>query len=80
MTITLPQAIDRLNRFSKVKWGNKAPQYTYSWRGSTSVRTYYVHRIYQEVSPFLPADELFVRGSRAHCLAKVQSAIRHACT
>ena len=75
--LTLPQAIDRLNRYSRIKWGDKAPQYSFTWKGNP--RTYYVHRINAQVSPFIPADELFARGPREHCLARVESAIRHAC-
>lgn len=79
MSLTFPQAIDRLNRYSRVKWGDKAPQYSYTWRGPTTMRTYYVHRQLAEVSPFMPADDLFARGPREHCLAKVTAAIHHAC-
>jgi hypothetical protein len=77
MTLTFPQAVDRLNRFSRLKWGPTAPQYSYEYRGAP--RTYFVHRINQNVSPYIPAAELWTRGPREHCLAKVMSAISAAC-
>lgn len=75
--LTLPQAIDRLNRYSLIKWGANAPQYNYNFKGSP--RTYYIHRTSALTSPYVPAAELWTRGPREHCLAKVMSAIRSAC-
>lgn len=74
--LSLPQAIEELNRLSVLRYGDKAPRYSHCYKGRPQVC--YVHRVRADVSPFLPADELFARGPREHCLAKVCSAIHHA--
>lgn len=78
---TIPDAIALLNDLSKVRWGRDAPVYSHTIRrsaGPGSSPTYLVHRTDQKISPFLPADVLFARGSRDHVLAKLRSAIRFA--
>jgi hypothetical protein len=74
---TIPKAVALLNRLSQKRWGPKAPRYFDSFRG-VSPRTHFVHRHHQDISPFLPKDELFARGSKDHVLAKLHSAIRFA--
>lgn len=71
---SIPRAIEDLNQASLRRWGNKAPRYSHVVRRGV----YFIHRIRQDISPFLPADELWARGSKDHCLAKLRSAIRYA--
>lgn len=78
---TIPKAVALLNDLSKTRWGDSAPVYSFSWQGSGSSgrpRTYFIHRTDKALSPFLPAEVLFARGSRGHVLAKLHSAIRFA--
>jgi hypothetical protein len=78
---TIPKAVALLNDLSKARWGDDAPIYSFSVRGNAgpgSPRTYFVHRRDKNISPFLPAEVLFSRGSRDHVLAKLRSAIRFA--
>lgn len=69
-------AVERLNQVSRERWGDQAPQYTYRFKGRP--RTYFVHQVDPQPSPWLPADRLVSRGPRDHCLAYIRSAIRHA--
>ena len=78
---TIPRAVALLNELSKARWGDGAPTYSFMVRssaGAGSPRTYFIHRTDKNISPFLPADVLFSRGSRDHVLAKLGSAIRFA--
>jgi hypothetical protein len=75
---TIPKAVALLNDLSKGRWGDDAPVYSFVVRssaGAGSPRTYFIHRTDKNISPFLPADVLFSRGSRDHVLAKLHSAI-----
>jgi hypothetical protein len=78
---TIPKALALLNDLSQKRWGDNAPVYscklTHMARGR-SARTYLIHRTDKSISPFLPADVLFSRGSKDHVLAKLHSAIRFA--
>jgi hypothetical protein len=77
--LTIPQAVEQLNQLSFKRWGEKAPRYSVKVRAKTAQpRTYFIHRILADISPYVPADELWARGSRDHCLAKLRSAIRFA--
>jgi hypothetical protein len=77
--LSFPAAIERLNQVSRERWGDQAPRYTWvSYRCKNQPRTYLVHQIDPQPSPWLPADRLVSRGPRDHCLAYVRSAIRHA--
>jgi hypothetical protein len=78
---TIPKAVALLNDLSQKRWGDGAPVYFFMVRSSASTggpRTYFIHRTDKNISPFLPADVLFSRGSRDHVLAKLHSAIRFA--
>lgn len=79
MTQSLSSAIRQLNFRSRERWGDSAPQYSVRYTG-TSPRTYYVNRHVPNSGPWIPADDLFARGPREHCLAKVNSAINHTWT
>jgi hypothetical protein len=77
--LSIPQAVEQLNQLSFKRWGEKAPRYSWTVRtASKQSRTYLIHRILADISPYVPADELWARGSRDHCLAKLRSAIRYA--
>jgi hypothetical protein len=79
--LTIPQAVEQLNQLSFKRWGEKAPRYSFTVRAKAShPRTYFIHRILADISPYVPADEIWARGSRDHCLAKLRSAIRYAST
>ena len=79
--LTISQAVEQLNQLSFKRWGEKAPRYSFKVRAKTAQpRTYFIHRILADISPCIPADELWARGSRDHCLAKLRSAIRYAST
>lgn len=78
---TVPKAVALLNDLSRARYGDNAPVYSLSWRGDGRFgrpRIYFIHRTDGSISPFLPADVLFARGSRGHVLAKLHSAIRFA--
>jgi hypothetical protein len=79
--LSIPKAVEELNQLSFQRWGEKAPRYFFTVRAKAShPRTYFIHRILADISPYIPADELWARGSRDHCLAKLRSAIRYAST
>lgn len=73
---SIPQLINQLNIVSDRRWGDDAPSYSYLY--DRSKKLYYVHRIRKNISPFLPADELFSRGDADHVAAKIRQAIEHA--
>jgi hypothetical protein len=78
---TIPKAVALLNDLSQERWGDGAPVYSFMVRSIASTggpRTYFIHRTDKNISPFLPADVLFSRGSKDHVLAKLHSAIRFA--
>ena len=71
--------MEKLNQLSLKHWGEKAPRYSWTVRTTDGrSRIYCIHRILADISPHVPADELWARGSRDHCLAKLRSAIRYA--
>jgi hypothetical protein len=78
---TIPKALALLNDLSQKRWGDDAPVYSCKLTHRVcgrSARTYLIHRTDKSISPFLPADVLFSRGSKDHVLAKLHSAIRFA--
>lgn len=75
---TVPGAINALNEASAKRWGLMAPVYSYNVRRKNGARIYQVHRIRRDLGPWVPADELWARGDRDHCLAKLLSALNFA--
>lgn len=78
---SVKRSVELLNKVSIERWGpDKAPSYSWTCKVNPldRTRTFYIHRIRQGISPFLPADELFARGDRGHVMAKLHSAIRFA--
>jgi hypothetical protein len=82
--LTVPKAIEALNQLSQQRWGSTAPTYSFVVRhGQRSLNqpnVYLIHRVRQDLSPYVMADELWARGERDHVLAKLRSAIRYAST
>lgn len=77
---SVKRSVELLNEVSLQRWGpEQAPSYSWTYkRHYRQPSVFYIHRIRQDISPFLPADELFARGGRGHVLAKLHSAIRFA--
>lgn len=73
---SLAALITQLNAASLAAFGPAAPVYSSRREGQPAVT--YVNRQRPDAGPWLPADELFARGSHEHCKAKVRSALRHA--
>lgn len=73
---SLAALITQLNDASLAAFGPAAPAYSSRREGRPAVT--YINRQRPDAGPWLPANELFARGSHEHCKAKVRSVLRHA--
>lgn len=73
---SLAALITQLNDASLAAFGPTAPVYSSRREGRPAVT--YINRHRPDAGPWLPAHELFARGSHEHCKAKVRSALRYA--